>query len=80
MKWEEVQTIYPDQFVKFEILNSFEEDSHKMIDEVALIGPVKDEDATKEILNSKDRTLVYHTSKNKVIVKIRNNYGLRRFL
>ncbi|GIO12338.1 hypothetical protein J19TS2_18930 [Cohnella xylanilytica] len=80
MKWEEVQTIYPDQFVKFEILHSFEEDNNEIIDEVALIGPVKDEDATKELLNSKDRTLVYHTSKNKVIVKIRKNIGLRRFL
>lgn len=80
MKWEEVQTIYPDQFVKIEILHSFEEDSHKIIDEVALVGPVKDEDATKELLNSKDRTLVYHTSKNQVIVKIRKNTGLRRFL
>ncbi|MBB6690440.1 hypothetical protein H7B90_03400 [Cohnella xylanilytica] len=80
MKWEEVQSIYPDQFVKFEILHSFEEDSNEIIDEVALIGPVKDEDATKELLNSKDRTLVYHTSKNQVIVKIRKNIGLRRFL
>ena len=51
MKWEEVQTIYPDQFVKFEILHSFEEDNNEIIDEVALIGPVKDEDATKELTN-----------------------------
>jgi len=80
MKWEEVQTIYPEQFVKFEILHSFEEDNNEIIDEVALIGPVKDEEATKELLNCKDRTLVYHTSQNKVIVKIRKNIGLRRFL
>ncbi|MBB6732370.1 hypothetical protein [Cohnella zeiphila] len=80
MKWEEVQNIYPDQFVKFEILHSFEEDNNEIIDEVALIGPVKDEDATKELLNSRNRTLVYHTSKKRVIVKIRKNIGLRRFM
>ena len=80
MKWDEVQSIYPDQFVKFEILHSFEEDNKEIIDEVALIGPVKDEDATHELLNCKNRTLVYHTSKKKVEVIIRKNIGLRRYL
>jgi len=73
VKWDEVQNIYPDQFVKFEILHSKEEDNKEIIDEVALIGPVKDEDATHELLNCKNRTLVYHTSKDKVAVIIRKN-------
>lgn len=80
MKWNEVQNIYPNQFVKFEILDSFEQDNKEIIEEVALIGPVKDEDATRELLNCKNRTLVYHTAKDKVEVIIRKNIGLRRYL
>ncbi|WP_020616428.1 hypothetical protein [Paenibacillus daejeonensis] len=80
MKWNEVQNIYPDQFVKFEILHSFEKDDKEIVEEVALIGPVKEEDATRELLNCKNRTLVYHTSKEKVEVIIRKNIGLRRYL
>jgi hypothetical protein len=49
-----------------------------MVDEVAVIGPVTDEEATRELLRSKGKTLVYHTSKEQVIVKIRKNNGLRR--
>ncbi|TBL74680.1 hypothetical protein [Paenibacillus thalictri] len=80
MKWQEVQNIYPDQFVKFEILHSFEEEDKEIIDEMALIGPVSDENATRELLNCRNRTLVYHTSKEKVEVIIRRNIGLRKFL
>jgi len=78
MKWQEVQNIYPNQFVKFEILHSEETDNQAIIDEVAVISPITDENATRELLNSRDNTLVYHTSKNEIIVKIRKHIGLRR--
>lgn len=80
MKWQEVQQIFPNQFVKFEILHSEETESQEVIDEVAVISPVSDEEATRELLNSRDNTLVYHTSKDTVIVKVRKNVGLRRNL
>jgi hypothetical protein len=80
VKWQEVQNIYPNQFVKFEILQSEENDNQEIVNEVAVIGPVKDEDATRELLNSKDKILVYHTSKDQIIVKIRKSIGLRRSL
>ncbi|KJD44352.1 MULTISPECIES: hypothetical protein [Paenibacillus] len=80
MKWQEVQQIFPNQFVKFEIIHSEEKDSQEFIDDVAVIGPVSDEEATKELLNSKEKTLIYHTSKDRVIVKVRKNVGLRRYL
>lgn len=78
MKWQEVQTIYPNQFVKIEIIHSEEIDNQEIIDEVAIIGPIKDEDATRELLSSKDKILIYHTSKDQIIVNIRRNIGLRR--
>jgi len=80
MKWQEVQKIYPDQFVKFEILNSFEQDNKEIVDDIALIGPVKDEDATRELLDSKNKILVYHTSKDRIELIIRRYIGLRRYL
>ncbi|MFC9707288.1 hypothetical protein ACFTRD_03930 [Paenibacillus sp. NPDC056933] len=80
MKWEEVQQMFPNQFVKFEILHSEETENQEVIDEVAVIGPVSDEKATQELLNSRDKTLVYHTSKDQVIVRVRKNVGLRRKL
>jgi hypothetical protein len=80
VKWQEVQNIYPNQFVKFEILHSEETDNQEIIDEVAVIGPIKDENATRELLSSKDNTLVYHTSKDQIIVKIRRSNSLRRTL
>ncbi|PQP82680.1 hypothetical protein C0Q44_14815 [Paenibacillus sp. PCH8] len=80
MKWEEVQQMFPNQFVKFEVLHSEETENQEVIDEVAVIGPVSDEKATQELLNSRDKTLVYHTSKDQVIVKVRKNVGLRRKL
>lgn len=79
MKWQEVRSIYPDQFVKFEIIHSEEKDNLEIVDEVAVIGPIRDEEATQELLNSKDKTLVYHTSKDQIIVRIRKNIGLRRY-
>lgn len=77
MKWDEVRAIYPNQFVKFEVLQSNKFDDKEVISEVVVIGPVHDEDATHELLNSKNNTLVYHTSNDKVIEKIRKSIGLR---
>jgi hypothetical protein len=80
VKWQEVRNIYPNQFVKFEILHSQEIDNQETIDEVAIIGPIKDEYATHELLHSNENTLVYHTSKDQIIVKIRKSNSLRRTL
>lgn len=77
MKWDEVRTIYPNQFVKFEVLQSDKFDDKEVISEVAVIGPVREEDATHELLNSKNNTLVFHTSNDKVVVKFRRSIGLR---
>ncbi|RAW19270.1 hypothetical protein DC345_00330 [Paenibacillus taichungensis] len=80
MKWQEVQQIFPNQFVKFEVLHSEETDNQEIIEDVAVIGPISDEEATRELLNSRDKTLVYHTSKDQVVVQVRKNIGLRRSL
>lgn len=78
MKWKEVKKTYPDQFVKIQILKSHIEEDKQIADDVAVIDTVDDSDATKELMTSKGDILVYHTSKDKVVLKIRNRIGLRR--
>lgn len=78
MKWEEARSLYPGQFVKLEVLKSHIENDTEYVDDIAVIGPVSEQDATKELLNSKDNLLVFHTSKDKIILKIRNRIALRR--
>ena len=80
MKWEEVRKIYPNQFVKLEILKSHIEENTEIVDDVAIIEPVSDSNATRELLKSRDNTLVYHTSRVDIVMKLRNRVGLRRVL
>lgn len=77
MKWSEVRELYPNQFVKFEVLNSHVEENKEYIDDVAVIGPVDEKKATKELVHSNGNILVYHTSNKKVELKIRARIGLR---
>jgi len=78
MKWEEARNLYPNQFVKLEVLKSHIENDTEYVDEIAIICPVSEQDATRELLKSKDNLLVFHTSKENIILKIRNRIALRR--
>ncbi|MBC8079572.1 MAG: hypothetical protein H7X86_04460 [Gorillibacterium sp.] len=78
MKWEEVRSIYPNQFVKFEVLKSNIDKDKEYVEEVAVIGPIPEEKATEELLRSKDNLLVYHTSKENIVIQIRFRSALRR--
>ncbi|NOV01453.1 hypothetical protein [Paenibacillus planticolens] len=72
MQWEEVRKIYPDQYVKLQILASHTEGSIKYVDEVALIKAIQDpKDATIELLRSKDGIVVSHTSNEELKIELR---------
>jgi hypothetical protein len=78
MKWEEVRKTYPDKFVKLQILESHMEEDKKYIDEMAVVKVIEDNrEATKELVNSKDNTLVYHTGNEEIYVIVRNIRGYR---
>lgn len=50
MKWEEVRRIYPNKFVKLQILEFHFEGNIKIIDEMALIKAIDDnKTATREL-------------------------------
>lgn len=80
MKWNEVRNFYPNQFVKFEVLKSHIENDKEYVDEIAVIGPIADNEATRELLESKDNVLIYHTANEVVAIKLRTRIGLRRVL
>ncbi|MFD1908485.1 hypothetical protein ACFSQ7_37570 [Paenibacillus rhizoplanae] len=58
--------IYPNQYVKLQILASHTEGNTKFVDEVALIRAIQDpQEATMELLQSKDGVIVSHTGNEK---------------
>ncbi|MDF2670878.1 MAG: hypothetical protein K0R67_3184 [Paenibacillus sp.] len=78
MQWKEVRKIYPDQYVKLQILAFHTEGNTKYVDEVALIKAIQDpKEATKELLRSKDGIIVSHTSNEELKIEIRTLRGLR---
>ncbi|RXJ04448.1 hypothetical protein DS745_03420 [Anaerobacillus alkaliphilus] len=79
MKWSEVRKLYPNQFVKLKSLSSHIKGGQEIIDDMALISPVPDDIATKELLKSKGDELVYHTIHENIVLEIRQDIGLRRF-
>lgn len=80
MTWNEVGRLYPNQFVKLEILDSHMENDKKIIDDMAVVGAVEDNNATKELLNCKDNIIIYHTKNDNITLTIRKRIGLRRVL
>lgn len=78
MKWEEVRKLYPDQYVKLNILDYHYEDDKKVVTDVALKNVIEDSKlATKELLKSKGNTIVYHTGSNNIVIKMRKPTGFR---
>ncbi|MCO1602408.1 hypothetical protein [Desulfosporosinus nitroreducens] len=78
MKWEEVRKIYPNRFVKIQILKAHIEDNVRYIDDLAVVKAFDDErEATRELVRTKDDELVYHTGKEKLEVKIKQIFGFR---
>jgi len=78
MKWEEVRKIYPDRFVKIQILKAHIEDNVRYIDDMSVMQAFDDErEATRELVRAKDDILVYHTGKDKLEVQIKQIFGFR---
>lgn len=65
--------MFPNQFVLISILKYHEEGDKKIIDEVALIRPISNEDANKEFFKAESGSTVYHTSKEQCVIHIRRD-------
>lgn len=76
MKWSEDRSLYPNQFVKLKVLASHLKNYQEFVEDVAVIAPVSDQRATKELLKSKGDELVYHTANESIVLEIRQDVGL----
>ena len=79
MKWQELRNLYPDQFVKFEIVESHVEEDKEYVDEVAFIKEITDsKEAMREFRKCKQGQFVYSTKNGKLIIELIKNVGIRR--
>ena len=78
MKWSEVRRMYPNKYVKLNIIDFYLEGDKKIVTDVALINVIEDSKlATKELFKSKGDTIVYHTGSEKIVIEMRNAIGFR---
>lgn len=73
MKWKEARELFPNQFLLVSILDYHYEGDRKIVDEVAPIRPIKNEDANKEFFNAEEGTMVYHTNNEEFVIHIRRD-------
>lgn len=74
MQWQEVRSIYPNQYVLLEILNSHTKDNKQYVDDVALVRAIQDPgEATRELFKCKDNNIVYHTGQEHIEIELRKN-------
>lgn len=80
VKWQKVREIYPDQYVLMSVIDAHIVENKKIVDDVALIRPIKDsQEATKELLKSNKNTIVYHTKNDELFIELRQPSVLRGF-
>lgn len=79
MKWEEVRKVYPNTFVKFEVVvESHVEENKEVVGEVAFIKTISNgKEAMKEHLNCKRGQYVYNTIKDKIEIQLTKCIGVR---
>lgn len=77
MTWEDIRKTYPNTFVKLQILSSHLEKSNRIIDDMAVIKVIDDNEAvTKELMKCNEGTVVYHTANENIIIEVKN---IRRY-
>lgn len=79
MHWSEIRKLFPNQYVKLKILASYIEKDKEIIEDAAVIKPVSNEAATKELLKSKGDELVYHTAHERIVLEVCQGVKLRIF-
>lgn len=78
MKWQEVRSLYPNQFVLLKILKYHTIENKRYIDDMAVVKAINDpKEATKLLVNGEADDLVYHTKNEEIVVKIKNLRAFR---
>ncbi len=79
MKWQEIRSLYPHQWLKLNILASHIEEDKKIIDDMEVIKTIpSDLEAGRELGKCKGNEAVYHTYNEDIYYKIKNIFGFRK--
>ena len=79
MKWQEVRELYPNKFVKIEVIKSHIVDEKEYVDEVAVIKAIEDsKEALTEFIKCKNKEIIYSTKNKEFIIDVVKHIGIRR--
>ena len=79
MKWQEVRELYPNQFVKFKVLESWTDENKEYVNDVAVIKAISDgKSAMKEFIHCKPGEIIYHTKNKEIVIQLVESIGVRR--
>ena len=79
MKWQEVRELYPNKFVKIEVIKSHIVDEKEYVDEVAVIKAIEDsKEAMKEFIKCKNKEIISSTKNKEFIIYVVQHIGIRR--
>ena len=79
MKWQEVRELYPNKFVKMEVIESHIVDEKEYVDEVAVIKAIDDsKEAMREFIKCKNKEIIYSTKNKEFIIDVVKHIGIRR--
>lgn len=79
MKWQEVRELYPNKFVKIEVIESHMVEEKEYVDEVAVIKAIEDsKEAMREFVKCKNKEIIYSTKNKEFIIDVVKHIGIRR--
>jgi hypothetical protein len=79
MKWSEVRELYPDKFIKFEVMDYSAVDNKRYVNDIAVIKVIDDNKvAMKEFSQCKEGQFVYSTNNNQIVIDVVKYIGIRR--
>lgn len=79
MKWEEVRSQYPHQWLKLHVVAKHIENDKEFIDDMEVIKTIdSDLEATRELGKCRENEAVYHTYHGEIYYKIKNIFGYRK--
>ena len=79
MKWQEVRELYPNKFVKIEVIESHMVEEKEFVDEVAVIKAIEDsKEAMREFIKCKNKEVIYSTKNKEFIIDVVKHIGIRR--
>ncbi len=71
MKWQEVRELYPNKFVKIEVIESHMVEEKEYVDEVAVIKAIEDsKEAMREFVKCKNKEIIYSTKNKEFIIDV----------